>query len=289
MDFLENDIVDRVRGVAPGSELAAGLAASLVVAGCTCHDPPSVDLRLDDTAHIDTAASETESPVDSAPPEPLTWVRVDAAYVHSCGILSDQRLVCWGEPSCLPQTAPDARYRWVDASGFASCAIGADGSLDCWCCHDEAVCDRPVPDGPFVQVRLADGWGCAQRADGTLACFGHPRWQHTGRMPTEPVQDFAVDANYACAVLGDGSLQCWGDTVLWQEDGYAPRVSRGCARARRYATPSPVRRGVPGRPAMGAPTSRTPSPCAHPGAATGGECRQGAWRRAGGRSARIAA
>ncbi len=119
---------------------------------------------------------------------------------HTCALLADRTLQCWGK----------------NEKG----QIG-DGSMD----------DRFVP---TVVEAIADvidvfaGWNhsCAMRADNTVSCWGWNQWGQLGDGATEdqyspsrvvklnPVIDMSLMASHSCAITAErASAYCWGLNV----------------------------------------------------------------------------
>lgn len=187
-----------------------------LAAGCSCGDGggrqeprPSGS----ETAH--TAASETAGHTGSTPTEPLSWLMLDSGYRHSCGLLSDLRLVCWGETD-RTTVIPVGPFTQVSLQSSTGCALTPEGAVECWCAFssDRYVCDG-APSGVTGFVAVEDGQyaACAERPDHTLHCWGFP--SQVRGVPTLPVVDWSMGANAGCAVLEDGSVSCWGDTEVF--------------------------------------------------------------------------
>lgn len=203
-----------------------GLALLLAVgctrtdkAGDTATDPDYSDVAT--TGYADTDVDTEGPPAETGTtPEPLRWVSVDAGFVLSCGLLSDERVVCWGSPDLLTTSPPDG-FVQISVGGNELCGVRADGTLGCWCAEDpyalqRDVCDK-VPGGDdFIEVRTAYGWACAEREDHTLQCWGDSGSPNAAASePSEPVLDWSIETNYGCAVLVDGTVTCWGDTDVF--------------------------------------------------------------------------
>lgn len=205
--------------------IAAGLAG---LSGACAEDGDASAPRPGIAGEPTLSASEPSPPAPSAPEPGLTWSMVDAGGVQSCGIVSDGRLVCWGDPACDPayEDLPAGPFSSVSVGNQGGCVLDARGDLGCWCCGwgDTRICERAdaLPVGPFTRVERRDGWGCAQDAQGELTCFGGGDFEQVGPVPSGPVLDYAMDINYACAVRSDGTLSCWGMFLLWQEHGARP-------------------------------------------------------------------
>ena len=133
-------------------------------------------------------------------------VALDSGTEHSCAVLSDGNLTCWGSnnmgqigasPSQIPSTSPQYS-NFVDMSSF----------------------------GHVKAIGLGGDHSCAIVVNGSVACWGNNSVGQLGRGYTNAydsvpwyVQPFgqnrkaiAIDAggNTTCALLNDGSVSCWG-------------------------------------------------------------------------------
>lgn len=135
-------------------------------------------------------------------PPSQTYEQLAAGGFHTCGIRADGALECWGlgsEP-CRRESkldvdqavAPEGTFRDVAAGLLHTCALRENGELVCWGLGMEPsnraeagrwpsdgdlVASRDVnqaspPAGTFQQVLASAYTTCAERADGTIACWG---------------------------------------------------------------------------------------------------------------------
>ena len=118
---------------------------------------------------------------------------------HTCALLDDGRVSCWGENYFGQATSPTGIFRAIGAGGFRSCGVRIDGTVACW--GDRA--DGVAP-GEFVSVAVALDQACALRADGSAACWGNGSWQPSGRYLL-----LSADRDRVCGLRYDGSAECW--------------------------------------------------------------------------------
>ncbi|MEZ5244693.1 MAG: hypothetical protein R2707_06340 [Acidimicrobiales bacterium] len=171
------------------------------------------------------------------------WRSVAPGTTHTCGILVDHTLRCWGlnlwgevgdgttSVAGAPQAVAGGPWRTVATGLTSTCAIGADGTLWCWGANS-----HPDPDpSPIVPTRLGsdDTWVsiagrgthyCATRTDGTLWCWGANHDGQLGQgtattssisLPTQVGTDtdwrsVGTGPAHTCANRLDWSLWCWG-------------------------------------------------------------------------------
>lgn len=123
----------------------------MVLAGCTCTGPDRGPDRRGDGAPPDSSdvAGDTASTGDTTGTVPLAWVMADVGADESCGLLTDQRLVCWGLDERVAQ-APSGPFSAVDlGTGTGGCALDDAGAMHCWCYEGtdaDGIC-RHTPEG----------------------------------------------------------------------------------------------------------------------------------------------
>lgn len=122
----------------------------------------------------------------------------------------------------------------VGVGSYHSCALLQDGTVECWGKNnhgqlgdgtqkDSAV---PVPVKGFGQkvLSLSVGYNfnCAVVADGSVMCWGYEPAGEGSVVPVavkgfaQKVLSVSAGVDEACAVLQDGSVQCWGKNFYGQ-------------------------------------------------------------------------
>ncbi len=206
----------------------------------------------------------TSDPVPGSPttvnPTPVTVsgmttaVAISAGGWHTCALLRDGRVQCWGQNTygqlgdgaTIAPSAPSRSPTPVTVTGittavameagiFHTCALLADGTLQCWGRNDEgrlgngttANSSTPTTVSGITPAAVAPGaeHACAILRDGTVRCWGDNNWGQLGNnsaagatstTPATAVTGIATataassGAEHTCALLQDGSLQCWG-------------------------------------------------------------------------------
>jgi alpha-tubulin suppressor-like RCC1 family protein len=188
-------------------------------------------------------------------PEPIdvgtTYAHVSASDRHSCGVLADGSLKCWGRNGDgqlgdgtmtnhnVPTAVPGATdYSVVSAGARNTCGIKLDGTLWCWGDNSwgQSGWDPETTPGPVTSpmqvgtdtdwVNLAAGshYGCALKSDHTLWCWGTlftnsepsvgPTQVGTDR-DWDAISVFdqrVANAGFACGHRA-GELYCWGSNL----------------------------------------------------------------------------
>lgn len=145
-------------------------------------------------------------------PDALRFQSIATGAFHACGILEDQRAVCWGQNTDgrlgtavgdrslidVHAVESDARFMAIDAGATHTCALATDGVVHCWGanivsqtgsagvqCEWIRCTPRPTPvdgDHRFVSIALGENHSCAIDAAGTTWCWGFP-WPFTNGAP----------------------------------------------------------------------------------------------------------
>jgi alpha-tubulin suppressor-like RCC1 family protein len=169
---------------------------------------------------------------------------LSAGDYHSCAVVSDGTVHCWGDnrygqlgdgtftKRATPVVVNDlANAVAVSAGNGFTCALLGDGTVRCWGKNDSGE----LGDGTFtsrtapvavsglagaVAVSAGDYHGCALLGDGSVRCWGYNRSGGLGdgttvtRATPAAVSGLAgavavtTGGQYSCALLGDGTVRC---------------------------------------------------------------------------------
>jgi alpha-tubulin suppressor-like RCC1 family protein len=181
----------------------------------------------------------------------LTSAPVAAGDSHTCALISDGSVQCWGDnlygqlgdggttPSSIPVLVTGlSNTATAIAAGFDhSCALISDGSVQCWGDNlygqlgdGTSVNFSSTPvlvSGISTAVAIAGSTGgfqtCALLSDGSVRCWGYNADGELGDGGTTPssipvtvssigaATAIAAGGLHTCALISDGSVQCWGD------------------------------------------------------------------------------
>ena len=135
-------------------------------------------------------------------------VQIQAAGSHTCAILDNGKLLCWGSNGSGELGYPGGENVGDDESPGSAGAVGLDNET--------------------TQISLASGVTCARLADGRARCWGSDSDGRLGNgaagdIDTPASADALVDfgagvtatqlaagGTFACARLGSGDDKCWG-------------------------------------------------------------------------------
>lgn len=188
---------------------------------------------------------------------PSRAIRIASGSLHSCAVLEDGSLWCWGsnehgqlgdgttENRSSPVRVRDlAAVERIALGGNTSCALQRNRWVFCWGENSYGQLGQPGPSSPSPvrivgfeepgEISLAETHGCACDRGGRIRCWGDNSRGQLGDGTTEPrvgpvlVADLGpadlvrVGLDRSCARIdGDHSLKCWGgnpDNAL----GFAP-------------------------------------------------------------------
>jgi len=184
-----------------------------------------------------------------------TGVAIAAGRYHTCAILDDGSVSCWGDneygqlgdgtstqrntPTQTSSLGTDRTAVAITAGAYHTCAILDDGSVSCWGQNnlgqlgDETTANRNTPtqtsslgtDRTAVAIAAGSSHTCAILDDGSVSCWG---FNGNGRLgdgtttnSNTPTQTSSLGTDrtavaiaaglyHTCVILDDGSASCWG-------------------------------------------------------------------------------
>ena len=123
---------------------------------------------------------------------------------------------CWGDNTAGQTDCPQEAAVAVSCGGRHSCAILEDGSVTCW--GWSLLEQLAVPDGLRATAVSCGGYHtCALRTNGSVACWGLNGTGQLGSS-LDALQATSVSSGFehSCAALTDGRVVCWGDNYYGQ-------------------------------------------------------------------------
>jgi cysteine-rich repeat protein len=140
----------------------------------------------------------------------LRFVTLSLGPNHSCGVLADGSLRCWGDllndgsgPDLT--AAPTGNFTDVAAGDFHSCAITAAGTVECWGMNNAGQATPPT--GTFVKVTVGTNFSCGIRTDATIECWGLAGYHN--RRPNGSFVQISGASSEVCALTTGGNVYCW--------------------------------------------------------------------------------
>ena len=158
---------------------------------------------------------------------------VSAGAWHSCGVLADRTIACWGSnhrlrsswPGFTGQASPESgRFLAVSSGYYHSCGLHADLSIRCWgtsgvthfLSYPGGLNRTRVTSGltgPFLSMSAGYAHSCGLRVDQTVICWGN---NDLGEASAPAGQFLSVSAggDHSCGVRADQTVICWGNDDL---------------------------------------------------------------------------
>ncbi len=146
-------------------------------------------------------------------------VALSAGGFHTCGLLADQSIVCWGaegDRDYGQADPPAGRFISVAAGDVHSCAIRADYTIVCWGAevedefYNQGQADPPA--GRFIAVAAGGRHNCTIRPDQSIVCWGAEGDRDYGQADPPAGRFISVAAGgvHSCAIRADYTIVCWG-------------------------------------------------------------------------------
>ena len=149
---------------------------------------------------------------------------VSEGLYHGCGLRTDDTITCWGYNVNGQADAPAGGFVAVSAGDEHSCGLRVDDSIVCWGENEDGQADAPA--GVFEAVDVSGEHSCGLRVDDSIVCWGSNedwRGNYTGQAdpPAGAFKAVSAGAYHSCGLRVDDTITCWGDNDGGQADAPA--------------------------------------------------------------------
>ena len=192
-----------------------------------------------------------------------------AGVAHTCALLRDGTVKCWGEntsgqlgdgtrtsrPTPAPVVGLGGRAIAIAAGARHTCALSIDGGVRCWGANfvgqlgDGSFVDRTAPTpvvnlgGTGVAIIAGGSNTCALLSSGVVRCWGHNSVGALGdgtltsrEAPVSVVDlggaavSLSTSGYHTCAVLSGGAVRCWGSNQFGELGAGSPATTEPTTR-----------------------------------------------------------
>ena len=198
------------------------LATSGITTGTspTTFSPDETLTRADLITFLYRYQGEPVVTVDPHTPtcDPTSFKTIAAGGLHSCGLLTDNTISCWGDNYWGQTYAPAGAFLTVAAGGSHSCAVRIDNTITCWGNNHRGQSDAPA--GAFQTVTTGANHSCAIGADDNITCWGENEYGETDA-PAGTFLTVTAGGSHSCGLRIDNTITCWGWNSYGQTDAPA--------------------------------------------------------------------
>lgn len=168
---------------------------------------------------VDDASNYDNGQVTGTPDVPMQQVTTGPDY--NCGILLDNTVTCWGEPTIDygQLEPPDELFAQLSIGAAQVCGLSTSGELLCF--GGWGYPYTIPPEGTYVSMDSGYAHACAIDTRGLLACWGCDESSVDHGQCDPPGGHFvqvSAGSRHSCAIDEDGSIVCWGYNLAGQCD-----------------------------------------------------------------------
>ncbi len=144
-------------------------------------------------------------------PHARAFRSVNASYASTCGIQTDDTVLCWGG---VKENPPETqKFRSISVGEWHACGIRMDHTILCWGRNDFG--QAKIPPGTFQSVSVSATHTCGVQTDNTVKCWG---WQQDGaaKPPSDKFYAVSTSTSHTCGIKTDNTVHCWGSNAKGQ-------------------------------------------------------------------------
>ncbi len=178
-------------------------------------------LTTDDGRNLtDMATLAVSSPGTQVIPPDGDFIQVSAGQTHTCGLLRNGSVRCWGNDRAGQSSPRVGRFKSVSAGTNHSCALGQNGQAVCW--GEKYGTSITAPKVALTQISSGTGHSCGIDTTGQVRCWGKHAGMGSTTPPSLKFRQIATSGYTSCGVTTSGKVECWGRRPCFSE---APRAA----------------------------------------------------------------
>ena len=135
-------------------------------------------------------------------------VQVAAGLVHSCAVMADASLRCWGSDSWGQASPPEGSFAQVAVGTYYSCGVGTDGALSCW--GEDSAGQASPPGGAYIHTEASVYGSVGISSAGVISYWGAPLYSLGNPPAGGDFDSSSCGEGHCCGLRTDGSAACWG-------------------------------------------------------------------------------
>ena len=172
-----------------------------------------------------------------------TASRISAGWLHTCAVLSDKSVQCWGNNAWgqtgggTPNLGGSRTATEISVGFITSCAILNDAAVKCW----GFVFSPNLGGKTATQVTVGARHACALLNDKTVKCWGRNSQGQIGGggagsdrvlrgtwgnpLSGQTAIEIAARSYHSCAIMeSDHSVKCWGKNIDYNDTGFYGQI-----------------------------------------------------------------
>ncbi len=167
---------------------------------------------------------------------PKTVKSVAAGDEHTCALLNDDTVKCWGQNSngqigggsgakntisgTVGGPLGSTTANRISAGRWHTCAVLTDSTVQCWGTNAWGQTSGGTPNlgvnKTATEIAVGDISSCAILNDASVKCWGNKRIPSPSLGVNKTATRVTVGGNHACALLTDKTVYCWGRNPVGQ-------------------------------------------------------------------------